>query len=51
MAVEGHVYLWREIYSWGGPFIALNYGGLCIALDRRAMNNCGGPCITMAGHV
>ena len=34
MAVEDHVWLWRTIYSYGGPFIALEamfiFGGLCM---------------------
>ena len=37
MAVEGHVYLWRAMYSCGG---------LCIAME-----GCGGPFMAGEGYV
>ena len=46
ITVEGHVYLWRAMYSDGGQCRAVraiySNGEPCIA--------CGGPCIPMEGH-
>ena len=40
MAVEGHVWLWKTIYS---------SGGLCIAVE--GMCSCRCQCIGVEGHV
>ena len=47
MAVLGHIYLWRAIYSCGWPCIAMEgYEWLC-----RALHGCGELCIVVVVSV